>query len=594
MKDFKEKLALVPKSPGCYQMKDANGTIIYVGKAKVLQNRLKSYFTGAHNPKTTALVENIADFEYIITNSELEAFLLEINLIKQLHPKYNIMLMDDKAYPYIYLTDETHPRLIITRDPAKFKKRAKGKLYGPYPNAKACKDVVEVLNKVFPLRKCKTMPKKPCLYASIGQCLAPCVNKIDQTIYQSIKAEINSFLTTDNSNLYQSLEQKMYQASEDMDFEKAIYYRDILKSIDIIHDKQTMTSKDMGNRDVFGYYVKDGFVNVQVFHIRYGKVIMRSGEIFDEVDNIEEIIQAYILSFYQMSSNILPKEIIIPNIGDITLLSEALNCKVIVPLKGDKLKLVNLVCDNCKNTLETKKQERLNKISKTTDTIKELGTLLGIPYPKRIELFDNSNISGTSAVSAMVCYIDGVQSYNDYRKFKVKTIEGADDFHTMIEVITRRYTRVQNEGLTKPDLLIVDGGEPQVSAALYALHNIGETEINIMGLVKDDNHHTRAIVTSDGKEINIDKKSNLFLLLEAMQNEVHRFAITYFRKTISKSMTASLLDNIKGIGKARKEKILTSFDNINELKNASVDKFISLGIPKDISEKLVEELQKSE
>ena len=592
MKDLKEKLALVPKKPGCYQMRDINNQIIYVGKAKNLQNRLKSYFTGKHNAKTNKLVENIYDFEYIITNSEVEAFLLELNLIKEHRPKYNILLMDDKTYPYIYITDEEHPRLIYTRDPAKFKKRTKGKLYGPYPNVHACKNTVYLLNKVFPLRKCKHIPKKECLYYSLGQCLAPCINKIENEDYNKIKLEINKFLTSNDSNLYDTIQEKMYLASENMDFEKAIMYRDMLTSIKELHSKQNITSNDMGNRDIFGYYVDNDIINIQVFHIRFGKVIMRSGEVFELYDSVDDILQTYILQFYNMGSNILPNEIVIPYIENVELLETTLNTKIIIPIKGDKKKLVDLVCNNAKTTLEVKKQERLRKISKTTHTVEELGKLLNIPYPKRIELFDNSNISGTSSVSGMVVYVDGIPSNKDYRKYKVKTIIGADDFHTMIEVITRRYKKVQKENLIKPNLLIVDGGVPQVKAAIKALEDIDVKDISVMGLVKDDKHHTRAIINQNLEEITIDKKSNLFLLLEAMQNEVHRFAISFFRKTISQSLTSSILDNIKGIGKNRKKKLLETFDNIEEIKKASKEKLMSLGIPKDVIENLLIELNK--
>ena len=589
MKDFREKLSLVPKKPGCYQMKDSTGQIIYVGKAKVLQNRLKSYFTGNHNAKTTKLVENIDDFEYIITNSELEAFLLELNLIKEHRPKYNIMLMDDKTYPYIYLTGELHPRLLLTRDPAKFQKRQKGKLYGPYPNVKACKDTVQFLNKVFPLRKCVNIPKKPCLYYSLGQCLAPCINKIEDETYLDIQQQINKFLSSPESDLYKMLEAWMYKASDEMEFEKAIMFRDMLESIKALHNHQKITSTDMGNRDIFGYYEENGIINIQVFHIRFGKVIMRSGEVFDIYDPIDDVLVSYITQFYQMSSNIIPDEVVIPYIENTELLESALNTKVIIPIKGDKKKLVDLVCENAKTTIENRKKEKLIKISKTQDTIQNLGELLNIPYPKRIEIFDNSNIQGTSSVSAMVTYIDGAAAPKEYRKYKVKTVEGADDFHTMLEVITRRYKRVITDNLIKPNLIIVDGGEPQVKAANLALKEIG-VDIPLIGLVKDDRHKTSGIITKDLKEIKIDKKSNLFLLLEAMQDEVHRFAITFFRKTASNNMLQSSLEKIDGIGKNRRLKLLSTFDNIEEIKAASIQKLKSLGIPEDICIKLKNEL----
>ena len=589
MKDFKEKLSLVPKKPGCYQMKDINGQIIYVGKAKVLQNRLKSYFTGAHTGKTKKLVENIDDFEYIITNSEIEAFLLELNLIKEHRPKYNIMLMDDKTYPYIYLTGETDPRLILTRDPAKFQKRQKGKLYGPYPNVKACKDTVQFLNKIYPLRKCVNIPKKECLYYSLGQCLAPCIKKVEPETYQNISNQIHKFLTSTDSELFKTIEEWMYQASDNMEFEKAIMFRDMLESIRTLHNHQKITSTDLGNRDIFGYYEENGIINIQVFHIRFGKVIMRSGEVFDIYDSIEDTLITYIMQFYELPSNIIPDEIVIPYVENKDILEAALNCKITIPIIGDKKKLLDLVCENAKTTIENRKKEKLIKISKTQDTITELGELLNIPYPKRIEIFDNSNIQGTSSVSAMVTYIDGVSAPKEYRKYKVKTIEGADDYHTMQEVITRRYKRVINDNLTKPNLIIVDGGEPQVKAANLALKEI-DVQIPVIGLAKDDKHRTRAIVTSSLKEINIDKKSNLFLLLEAMQEEVHRFAITFFRKVQSENMVASKLDEIEGIGKMRKIRLLSSFDNIEDIKNASVEKLKSLGIPLNIITQLKEQL----
>ena len=590
MRDFKEKLSLVPKKPGCYQMLDENKQIIYVGKAKNLANRLKSYFTGNHNPKTTKLVENIYDFEYIITNSELEAFLLELNLIKQHHPKYNIMLMDDKTYPYIYLTGEEHPKLIMTRDPAKYQKRQKGKLYGPYPNVKACRDIVELLNKVFPLRKCHQLPKKPCLYYSLGQCLAPCINKVDPDNYLKISQQINNFLQNKDNELYQIIEQKMFDASDQMDFEQAIMYREILNSINVIHDKQTITSNDIGNRDIFGYYVSDGYINIQVFHIRFGKVIQRSGEVFEVLDDVDEMLVEYITQFYQLSSNILPSEIVIPYIEDQSILEQTLNCKIIIPIKGDKKRLLDLVCENAKTNLENRKKERLLKISKTIDTVTELGNILNIPYPKRIEIFDNSNISGTSSVSAMVTYLDGSPKPKEYRKFKIKTVNQADDYHTMQEVIERRYSKINNN---EPNLIIVDGGELQVKAAKETLKKL-DLDIYVMGLKKDDNHRTDLIVTSDLKEIKIDKHSNLFLLLEAMQDEVHRFAITFFRSVMTKDMTKSKLDEVKGIGKNRRKLLLETFNSLDEILNASDQKLKSLGLPNDVIIELKKVLSNTE
>jgi len=581
MVDIKEKLKLLPKSPGCYLMKNSDGEIIYVGKAKNLSNRVKSYFTGIHNAKTEKLVENIVDFEYIMTNSDTEAYLLEINLIKENHPKYNIMLMDDKTYPYIYFTDEAHPRLIVTRDPARFKKRVKGALFGPYPNATSAKNIVEILNKMYPLRKCNTIPKKPCLYYSLGQCLAPCIKTIDKHQYDSIKEEISTLLKSPNSVVYKKIQNMMVDASDNLDFEKAIMYRDMLNDLDNLFSNQKMTSTDLGNRDVFGYSVNNGLINIQVFHIRFGKVIMRSGDLFEIIDDsneqINDALTSYILQFYNLSSNILPNEVVIPYIEDIEVLKDQLDVRITIPIKGAKKHLVDLVCENASNTLENNNKLRLKKIEKTKEPLVELSKILNIKYPKRIELFDNSNIMGTSAVSGMVVYIDGVPSYRDYRKYKVKEVVGADDYHTMMEILNRRYSRALKEGTVLPNLLIVDGGVPQVKAAKQIFENLNLTSVDIMGLVKDDNHRTRAIVDKNLNEIEIDKHSDLFLLLEAMQDEVHRFAITYFRKTKRKEMTSSILDSIEGVGKTRKQMLQREFSSLDEIKNAKREKLKSMG-----------------
>lgn len=587
---IREKLKLLPNKPGCYLMKNSNNEIIYVGKAKNLSNRVKSYFTGKHNVKTEKLVENIADFEYIITSSDTEAYLLEINLIKENHPKYNIMLMDDKTYPYIYLTDEESPRLIVTRDPAKFKKRVKGMLFGPYPNATAVNKTVDMLNKMYPLRKCRNIPKVKCLYYSLGQCLGPCINKIEKEKWQEIKDEIAGLLKKTSNEQLKIVEQKMNEASENLEFEKAIMYRDIIKNINELNNAQKITSNDLGNRDIFGYAIKDDLINIQVFHIRFGKVIERTGETFELIDSVDEILAQYILQFYDLNSNILPDEIVMSETANNDVISELLNVKITVPQKGDKKKLLDLVNENALNTLDTNNKIRLNKYKKTKEPLIELAKLVKIEYPKRIEIFDNSNISGQSAVSGMVVYIDGIPSKKDYRKFKIKTVKGADDFHTMIEVITRRYSRLLQEEKQMPNLLILDGGEPQVKAAKMALENIG-VNINLIGLVKDDNHKTRAIVTKDLEEINIDKHSALFLLLEAMQEEVHRFAITYFRSKAAKEVTKSILDNIEGIGKKRKIKLLKAFDNIYDILNASEEEIKKTGIPKPVIENVKKKLK---
>ena len=585
---IKEELKLVPKKPGSYQMYDKNNQIIYVGKAKNLANRLKSYFTGSHDAKTTRMVQDVEYFKYIITSSELEALLLELNLIKENRPKYNIMLMDDKTYPYIMITNELHPRIISTRD---VKKRTKKDLiFGPYPNAKACKDTVEILNKVFPFRKCKTIPKKSCLYYDMGQCLAPCIKKVDKDEYKEYILQVSKFLNGNNKELLDLLKNKMEQYSMNLQFEKALEYRDIINNIESsILKSQKMKLSDGIDRDIFGYSIKNDIMNIQVFHMRNGSIIERNGEVFDLVDSVDEMLVSYICQFYQNLEVIPPKEILIPYIEDTSLIEQVINKKVIIPIKGLKKQLVDLVCENASNNLENLHKKKLSQISKTTEPLVELSKLLNIEYPKVIETFDNSNIQGTSSVSAMVTYIDGVKSPKDYRKYKIKTVIGADDYHTMNEVITRRYKRLKQENLPLPNLLIVDGGIPQVKAALNALKDI-DVKLNVMGLAKDDKHRTRAIITSDLKEINIDKRSMLFLLLESIQDEVHRFAITFFRNTHTKNTFASSLDEIEGIGKNRKKVLLENFDSIEDIKNATVDKLKSLGMPTDVINNIKEKL----
>ncbi len=590
MKDFKDKLSLVPQKPGCYQMKDSNGVIIYVGKAKSLQNRLKSYFVGSHDAKTTKMVSMIDDFEYIITSSEKEAFLLELNFIKQYRPKYNIMLMDSKTYPYICVTNEDHPRVLMTRILGKLKKKDKNRLFGPYPNAKACRDTVEIINKIYPLRKCNNIPKKYCLYYTMGECLAPCVNKVDKTEYTEIINNIIRFLNGHDDEFINLLKDKMTMASENLEFEKAIEYREMLTSLESLNDKQKITLTDGVNRDIFGYAVKDDLINIQIFHMRGGKFIERTGEVFDLVDTPEEMLLNYIVEFYSLDNSLIPAEVLIPYIDDLALLKDLLGTKVYIPIKGIKKGLVELVKENARNNLDTLQKERLIKISRTTDTLEELAKLLKIPYPKVIELFDNSNIQGASSVSAMVTYIDGVPSYKDYRKYKIKTVDGADDYHTMQEVVKRRYSRVLKENLRRPNLIIADGGKTQVSAIKEVLDQLDITDINLMGLVKDDNHKTRAIINCELEEIAIDKKSNLFLLLEAMQNEVHRFAITFFKKVHTESLLASRLDTIEGIGKRRKQVLLEHFDSLEAIKKANIEELRCLGINEKVANNLLKAL----
>lgn len=541
--DLKEKLKLIPKQPGCYQYFDENGEIIYVGKAKNLYNRVNSYFVGKQNNKTAKLVSQIRNIQYIITSSEVEAFILEINLIKKHDPKYNILLTDDKTYPYIVLTKEKNPKLIYTRDI----KKVKGKIYGPYPNSKAAKDTVDLLNRIYPLRKCRNIPKKECLYYHIGQCLGPCIKKIDPQLYVNIEKKISNILKGNVKEEIKSLELLMNEASIKLDFEKAIQYRELIQSLNVISEKQKMEGLNQ-DLDAFAYYCDDEYISIQVFHLRQGKMISRNGYLYTKEEPIDQF-QEFIIQFYLLQNNPIPKNIYVSN-GDIELLSNTLDHKVLIPKIGQNLQLIKLVEENAKQKITELKQKQDLEYQKTTGLMEELSNILGLEKIETIEAFDNSNINGASAVSAMVSFVNGKPNRKGYRKYKVKTVEGANDAATMYEVVTRRYSKITNY----PDLIIMDGGSIQVNSCLNALNDIN-VSIPVCGLVKDDNHKTNNLLFND-KIFEIEKSSNLFRLLTQIQDEVHRFAITYFHNTHSKNLFSSELDKIKGIGKVKKTQIL--------------------------------------
>lgn len=557
--DLKEKLKLIPKQPGCYQYYDEFGEVIYVGKAKNLYNRVNSYFVGKQNNKTTKLVSQIRDIQYIITSSEVEAFILEINLIKKYDPKYNILLTDDKTYPYIVLTKEKNPKLIYTRDI----KKTKGKVYGPYPNSKAAKDTVDLLNRIYPLRKCNHIPKKECLYYHIGQCLGPCIKTVDQELYQNIEKKITNILKGNVKEEIKTLEILMQEASIKLDFEKAIQYRELINSLNVISEKQKMEGLNQ-DLDAFAYYCDDEYISIQVFHLRNGKMIERNGYLYQKTNPIDQF-QEFIIQFYLLQNNPLPKNIYISD-GDIELLSETLNHKIQIPKIGQNLQLIKLVQENAKQKITELIQKQELEYQKTTKVMKELSNLLNLDNISVIEAFDNSNINGASAVSAMVSFVDGKPNKKGYRKYRVKTVEGANDAATMYEIVTRRYSKITNY----PDLIVMDGGSIQVNSCLNALKDLN-INIPVCGLVKDDNHKTNNLLYND-EIIEISKSSNLFKLLTQIQDEVHRFAITYFHNTHSKNLFSSQLDNIKGIGKVKKTQILKLLNepdfetNIKQLK----------------------------
>lgn len=572
----------MPSSPGCYLMKDKEGTIIYVGKAKKLKNRVHSYFVGVHNYKTTKLVSEIVDFEYIVTDSEKEALLLEINLIKDYAPKYNIMFMDNTYYPYIQMTNERHPRLKIVRNA----KEKKAKHFGPFPDATAARETYKLLDRLYPLRKCNHIPKKPCLYYSLNQCLAPCIQEVDEDVYTDIKKSIVKLLNGDIKDKVNELTEKMNKASEELNFEQAKEYRDLISHIRYVTAKQHVQFNDQVDRDILGYYVDHGYLSIQLFFMRNGKLLSRDLNLVPISENVQDDLQQFIVSFYQ--SNTLPKEILLPQDVDDELLKEILDCKILKPQKGNKHSLVQMAIENAKESLEKKFQLMQKNEAATIGAMKQLGELLNIPTPHVIELFDNSNIQGAYAVAGMVCFKDGVPSKKDYRKYKIKTVEGPDDYGSMREVIYRRYYRVLMEGLTPPDMVIVDGGLGQIHVAKEVIESLN-LPIQICGLAKDDKHSTAMLLDSEGKTIPIHPKSELFFLLTRMQDEVHRYAISFHKNVRSKSLFASLLDNVEGIGPKRKKQLLNHFKSVKKMKEASLEELKEL-LPEKVAEELFESL----
>ena len=562
-----QKLSLVPHHPGCYLMKDKNGIIIYVGKSKNLKNRLTSYFKSSHTGKTAMLVRDIADFDYILTSSELEALLLEINLIKKHDPKYNILLRDDKTYPYIEVTNEKVFRLLVVRNP-NLKKNKNTKLFGPFPNVTAARRVVDMINRVYPLRKCRTYEKKECLYYHIHECLGYCIQTIDEEVMKQMRTEIISFLNGNQSVLTNKLKQIMEEASSKLQFERALEYKELLDYVTITLEKQKVELDDSLNRDVISYYSEKNHLSMQILFIRGGKLLDQKQDLFPMIDTLEEEITTYISKFYDQHS-ILPNEVLVPDIVDKNILSEAFDLKFITPIKGKKKQMLDLATENAKNYLNAQLTVMMRDEEKTMNAISELEKLLHIDTISRIELFDNSNLFGDFNVSGMVVFVDGKPLKSEYRKFKI-TKDVNDDYGTMREVIYRRYFRVLKDHLTFPDLILVDGGIGQLNAAREVLVDLN-LNIPTAGLKKNEKHHTSELVgLSPVQLLPIDKKSDLFLLLTRMQDEVHNFTIHYHRQIRSKGSMASILDHIEGIGEVRKNKLLKKYKTISKMKEATI------------------------
>ena len=579
---IKEKLSLVPNLPGCYLMKNKNGIVIYVGKAKKLKNRLSSYFRGTHTGKTAKLVSEIVDFEYIVVGSETESLILEINLIKKYDPKYNILLRDDKSYPYIELTDEEVPRLLIVRNLNR--KKNKGRLYGPYPNVYAARQTVNLLNRMYPLRKCSTYNKKPCLYYHINQCLGYCTNKVDKKLIKNMEEEIIKFLKGDHTIISTKIKEEMLKESENLNYEKAKELKELYDYINITLARQKVEVDDNIDRDIFGYFEDKGMLSIQVLFIRGGKIVGRHSKITPIIDEVNDELNRYIVSFYEKGV-LKPKEILVPSVVDSNIIESVLEVKVKAPQKGLKLKLVDMANENAKISLENEFEMIKRDEKKTSGANDKLAQLLNINPLDRIEIFDNSNLFGSFNVSGMVVFIDGKPNKNEYRKFKI-TVDKNDDYGTMKEVIYRRYFRVLRDNLTMPDLIIVDGGIGQINIAKEVIDSLN-LNIPVVGLKKDNHHRTEALITSNNEEIKIEHNSDVFFYLERMQDEVHNFTINYHKQLRSKGAIESILDSIEGIGEKRKKELLKKYKSINKLKEVDIEELEEI-LPNNVALNLKE------
>lgn len=575
MEILHQKLSLLPEKPGVYLMKDSSDHVIYVGKAKILRNRVRSYFTGSHNGKTELMISQIADIETIITDSEVEALVLECNLIKKHNPKYNILLRDDKSYPYITITEEVHPRIMVTRKV----KKGSGRYFGPYPNATAAREASRLLNRLFPFRKCRHIPTKPCLYYHLHQCLGPCIEEIRPQSYNQMRKEVIAFLKGDQHKILEQLEQKMHEAAENLEFEKAKEYRDLISDLRKIGEKQNITLNDFIDRDVIGYALTKDQICIQVFYLRQGKLLSRDNFIFPFYEDPEEAFISFLAQFYTDKAS-LPQEILVPPI-DISILT--LLFPIVIPQKGQKHDLVKLAMENAQKTLHDQITLEAHHIEESLQALEGLGKSLNLAAPHLIEAFDISNIAGTHTVAGMVQFLDGKPNRHNYRKFKIQPMENMDDTAAMRQVISRRYARLKEENLSMPDLILLDGGKGQISAALEALQVL-ELTISVAGMVKNDRHQTAGLLNQKGSSVDIKKDSPTFHLLERIQNEVHRFAITFHRQQRAKTMTLSELDGVPGVGPKRRQALLRHFKSIERIRIASPEELQAAGLPIPIAE----------
>lgn len=588
--NIEAKLKLLPELPGCYLMKNEEDQIIYVGKAKNLRNRVRSYFRGAHDTKTTKLVSEIHHFETIVTNSNKEALILEINLIQEYKPYYNIKLKNGTMYPYLKITNERDPQLIITNEV----KKDGGHYFGPFPNVYAATTTQQVLHKAYPLRRCPKNEKRACFYYHLQQCIGCCDHEIPVEAYQDQIQKIKQFFNGDTQTIKNRLKEKMQEASENLDFEQAADYRDQINYIETTVERQNVMRRDYDNMDVFNYTLDRGWISIQVFMLRQGSILKRQAAIFPSYADPEEEVTTYVARFYKEEAQIRPKAILVPSDLDHELLEDYLEIPVTTPLRGKKRSILELAEKNSKLALDEKFRLIEFKENKTTNAVQELGQALNIPYPAYIEAFDHSNISGQNNVSGMVVYRDGKPEKKNYRKFKIKSFEGANEFAASQEVIRRRYIRLIQEEKPLPDLILMDGGIIEVRAARDVLENELGLAIPVAGMIKDDKHKTASLMNGYTEElVDIDPRSQAFFLVQRIQEEVHRYAISYHRHVRSKTQFGSILDEIPGVGPKTRTKLLKHFKSLKRIRQASMDDFKLLGIPQKTGQKILETLNQT-
>ncbi len=575
---IRSKLVNLPNEPGSYQMKDKNGEIIYVGKAKNLHARVNQYFTGAHDFKTTKMVANIEDFDFIVTRSEKEALVLEINLIKKYRPKYNIMFIDDSSYPYIKLTKEAYPRLMIARD---MKKDRKSRYFGPFPDAGAARSTLKILQTVYPFRRCERMPDKVCLYYHLGQCLGPCQYEIPEETYRQFADDVVRFLNGDTKEITAGLEKKMLAASEALQFEEAGRYKQMLDDIGRVIDRQMIETDRKGTRDVFAWYEDRGYLAITGFLVRNGTVLNKEFRLRPLYGDASEEFQSFLMQYY--ADHPKPKELVLPQAVEeyAEELQEVLEIPVFIPKKGYRRQLIDMCVENARKQLELKFDSAERQDTMTEEAVRQLSALAGREM-RRVELFDNSHISGQFTVASCVVYEDGEPDRKSYRLYKLHTANS--DVDSMKEVIYRRYFRLLKENGRMPQGILVDGGRTQIAAAKEIIDSLG-LDIRIMGLVKDDKHNTNALMDTDGQVFEISRDSGLFFLLTRMQDEVHRRAVTYHRQLRAKAQTKSILDEVEGVGPQRKKMLLKAFGNFTNLKQADAEEIAKV-VPEAVAQKV--------